>query len=659
MAATLPITEAATLRLKRLTLRNFKGVRSFELSPKGGDMAIYGENATGKTTIADAILWLLFGKDSQNSADFEIKTLDADGNALTGLEHSVFAEFDIAGDSLTLERIYKEVWTKKRGNAEREFDGHTTDYKVNGVPVQKKEYDSYLAGICDEKLFRLLSDPTFFSTHLKWQERRAMLLTICGDITEAAVIEGTPQLAALPALLGRHTIDEFRKIKQASRKETNSELESIPVRLDELSRSLNAEVQSAPDLDAFRAELQQLTEKRAGIAAGGGIAEKRVEISKIEAEILDVRSRLRSSAMAATSDVRDAFTAAAKLVTEKESEIRSIEARLADQVQRVEQLAARLATMKAEYWEINARAFEWTGVDTCASCGQSLPSDKVAEARAKAEANFNELKAKSLETNKAAGRQVKAEHDKETEDVELLKTRLEAAKSALPELKERAGELQSQMGTVAEPDYSQDPQIIDLNKALGILEMEIEQLQGSNAFALAEIDGQLAKLRERIADGETLKARADERERGKVRHEELKARSKELAKELEAIDHALHLCDEFVRAKVRMLEERINDRFKIASFKLFETQVNGAIAETCEITAGGVPYGSLNHAMRLNVGIDVINVLAEHHGFAPLVIIDGAESITRIEPTTGQQIRLVVSEADMTLRPVALDELEP
>jgi len=654
MSATLPIAATGTMRLTRLALRNFKGLRDFSLVLDGQDFAIYADNAVGKTTIADAVMWLLFGKDSQNSADFEIKTLDADGNALTGLEHSVFAEFDIAGDSLTLERIYKEVWTKKRGNAEREFDGHTTDYKINGVPVQKKEYDARLAGICDEKLFRLLSDPTFFSAHLKWQERRSMLLTICGDITEAAVIEGTPQLAALPALLGRHTIDEFRKIKQASRKETNSELESIPVRLDELSRSLNAEVQSAPDIDAFRAELQQLTEKRAGVAAGGEIAEKKVEARKIEAQILDVKARLRSSAMAATSDVRDAFTAAAKLVTERESEIRSIEARLADQLQRVEQLAARLATMKAEYWEINARAFEWTGVDTCASCGQSLPSDKVAEARARAEANFNELKAKSLETNKAAGRQVKAEHDKATEDVELLKTRLEVAKSALPELKERAGELQSQMGTVAEPDYSQDPQIIDLNKALGILEMEIEQLQGSNAFALSEIDGKIAGLRGQIADGETLKARADERERGKVRHEELKARSKELAKELEAIDHALHLCDEFVRAKVRMLEARINDRFKIASFKLFETQVNGAIAETCEITAGGVPYGSLNHAMRLNVGLDVINVLAEHHGFAPLVIIDGAESITRIEPTTGQQIRLVVSEADKTLRPVAL-----
>lgn len=654
MAATLPIAATGALTLKSIVIRNFKGIAALALTLGGNDFAIYGDNGLGKTTIADAIFWLLFDKDSQNQKQFEIKTLGSDGKVLPGLEHSVFAVFDVDGSEVTLEKIFKEVWTKKRGNAEREFDGHTTDYKINGVPVQKKEYDTYLAGICDEKLFRLLSDPTYFSTRLSWQERRAMLLKVCGDITDADVIGASPALADLPDLLGRHSIEDFKKITVARRKETNSELENIPVRLDELSRSINAEVQPVPDLDALRAELQQLTEKRAQITAGGGVAEKRVEARKIEAEILDVRARLRAQAVADTGGIREEFAAAAKLVTEKEVEIRSLQAQLSDTEKRVEQLSARLTVLRQQYRDRNAQVFEWSGVDTCASCGQSLPADKVAEARNKAESNFNELKAKDLEANMAVGKQVKAEHDKAVQDALLLKTRLEAAQSALPELAEKANELQSQMGTVSEPDFSQDPQIIELNNRLGLIEVEIEQLQGSNTFAIAAIDKQIEEIRTKIADGETLKARADERERGKVRHEELKARAKELAKELEAMDRALHLCDEFVRTKVRMLEEKINDRFKIARFKLFETQVNGAIAETCEITAGGVPYSSLNHAMRLNVGLDVINVLAAHHGFAPLVIIDGAESVTRIEPTTGQQIRLVVSEADKTLRPVAL-----
>jgi hypothetical protein len=71
----------------------------------------------------------------------------------------------------------------------------------------------------------------------------------------------------------------------------------------------------------------------------------------------------------------------------------------------------------------------------------------------------------------------------------------------------------------------------------------------------------------------------------------------------------------------------------------------------------GVPYSNLNHGARINVGLDIINTLAEHYGFAPPVFIDNAEAITQLLPTRGQMIRLVVSERDKSLRvEVAQDE---
>lgn len=51
--------------------------------------------------------------------------------------------------------MFQEKWTKKRGSATAEFAGHTTDYFVDGVPVQKKEYDAKIAEIADEQIFRL------------------------------------------------------------------------------------------------------------------------------------------------------------------------------------------------------------------------------------------------------------------------------------------------------------------------------------------------------------------------------------------------------------------------------------------------------------------------------------------------------------------------
>jgi predicted ATP-dependent endonuclease of OLD family len=74
------------VNLLKLALRNFKGIKNFELVADGGNVSVFGDHATGKTTLADVQNWLLFDKDSQNKKDFQIKTLDAVGNPINNLE---------------------------------------------------------------------------------------------------------------------------------------------------------------------------------------------------------------------------------------------------------------------------------------------------------------------------------------------------------------------------------------------------------------------------------------------------------------------------------------------------------------------------------------------------------------------------------------------
>ena len=101
-----------------------------------------------------------------------------------------------------------------------------------------------------------------------------------------------------------------------------------------------------------------------------------------------------------------------------------------------------------------------------------------------------------------------------------------------------------------------------------------------------------------------------------------------------------------------LLESKINSRFRLARFRLFEQQVNGALNEVCEVLGpDGVPYnGGLNHAARINTGIDIINTLAQQYGFLAPIFVDNAEAVTQLIETPAQVIRLVVSEADKTLR---------
>ncbi|HSW64482.1 MAG TPA: hypothetical protein VLH56_14420, partial [Dissulfurispiraceae bacterium] len=287
------------MKLLTLKLKNFKGIRDFTLDIKGEDAEIKADNAKGKTTIADAFYFVLFGKDSLDRKEFPIKTTSPDGIPIHNLEHSVEAVLKTAdGNTITLEKVFKEKWTKKRGEAMAEFTGHTTDYYIDDVPVPQKDYQARIAQVVDEEVFRLLTSPRYFTEVLHWQKRREILLSICGDITDTDVIASSRDMAELPDILGNRKMDDHRKIVRARRTEINRELDRIPVRIDEATRAL-------PDitgLDGTHLEqglvnvnhtIQEKQRQLSRIESGGEIAEKQKALREMEAQALDVRNRAR------------------------------------------------------------------------------------------------------------------------------------------------------------------------------------------------------------------------------------------------------------------------------------------------------------------------------------------------------------------------------
>lgn len=653
----LPIEPKGPMRLEELTLRNFKGIPNFSCKFAGQDAGIYGRNALGKTTIADAIFWLLFDKDSRNQKEFDIKTFDPEnpGEPLHGMEHSVYAVFSLDGDHIAFEKTFREDWVKKRGGSKSEFSGHTTEYKVNGVPVQKKEYDSWLAGICEEKVFRLLSDPTFFSVHLHWQERRKLLLEICGDVSDADVIASNPKLVGLSEVLGRHSIEDFRKIVVARRKELNSEIEKIPIRIDELTRSMPPASSAPPkELKQLRADLEAVNERRALLSAGGEVAEKRIQLREVESEILEAANRALMRAMDGQAPAIKAHADAAAAVSDCRRQIQSAEQNLSHDEPALARLAEQLAALRRRYLEENSKVFAFTGSETCAACGQALPADKVQEAIAKAEALFNETKARNVEANKAEGRALRQRHDDLAALVNEQKEKLAAAKQRLDGLVAAEADLKAKASSAPAND-AQDPEYTALIAKREQLSAELAALQESSADALESIDAEAKTLTAAIMEAERAASESEARERSKQRVEDLKVLERDYAAEIERAEEQLFLTEEFIRTKVAALEAKINGAFQLAQFKLFETQVNGGLTECCEATIEGRPFSSaLSNSERINVGLDIINVLARHYGFAPVIVVDNCEGVTDPLPTTGQQIRLVVSKPDDQLR-VALE----
>ena len=647
------------MKLINLKLSNFKGIRKFELRTDGKDVSIMGDNASGKTTIFDSFAWLLFGKDSLNRADFEIKTLGPDGEPEHGLEHAVEAILELDdGQRISLKKIYQEKWQKKRGSATAEFTGHTTDHFVDGVPVQKKEYDARIAEIADENIFRLLTDPRYFNEVLHWQKRRELLLEVCGDVSDAEVIASKKELSKLADILGNRTIEQHRKVIQARRSEINKELEKIPVRIDEVQRNL-PDISDITNPDALpgdiaklREELLAKQEELAQVRAGGQVAEKTKELRMIEAQIVDLKNKHRqaldekvgeksrelSLIQSGMYKLRADINAKNDVIKSHEAEIKSLE--------------AKMENLRNKWREVNAEQFEFNQDTNCPTCGQPLPVEQIEIAREKALADFNRTKAEKLESINAEGKRLAGVKQTMEQNLAAASEALEKAKVNLAELEQNEAALKAEIEAIMQGSQPVEstPEYVRLQKQHEELQEQIRQAQADVSTTVAAIQKEADEISGAIQALEQAQARFDARESGLKRIEDLKAEERKLAAEYEELEQQIYLTEEFIRAKVRMLEDKINSKFKMARFKLFNTLVNGGIEETAETTYNGVPYSNLNNGARLNIGLDIINTLADHYGFAPPVWLDNAESVTDILPTKGQQIRLIVSAQDKKLR---------
>lgn len=651
------------IRLKKMTLKNFKGIKDFEISLDGLDASIYGDNGTGKTTLYDAFMWLLFDKDSLNRASFGIKTLK-DGQVIHGLDHEVEAMLEADGKPLTLKKIYYEKWTKVRGSSQKTFSGHTTDYFINEVPVKKKEYIEKITELGEEEIFRLLTDPRYFNEIMHWEDRRKMLLEVCGDISDADVIASDKKLDKLSKVLGNRTIEDHKKVIAAKRKEINQQLERIPIRIDEVQNGL-PDIEGL-DFDQLQADIKKyrtMQEARrktiSRIETGGEIAEKEKQIAQLETELLKIKQEHESKE-------REAFYS---LVSERDklsSEHTKILSKLwakQDEAERVKEQIIRgekeVKILRQKWYEENEKTFDYDQDNVCPTCGQDIPDHQLEEARDSALKAFNLEKSERLEAINKQGRDIAADvADKKidysalSEECESLEKRAEGIDSRISELERKIADIEAAFGAVEDTDaYKANVEQVEA------LKTDIRRLRVSTESQIEKEKEGIAKLEAEIAEMQTKSAFKEQYEKGIARIAELGAEEKKLAAELEELDEQLYLTEEFTKVKVNLLESSINSKFKMARFKMFEVQINGGIKECCETVYEGVPYSDLNNAARINIGLDIINTLSEHYNFSAPIFVDNRESVTKLTDVNAQVISLVVSEQDKKLR-VELEEKE-
>lgn len=655
------------MKLLSMKLENFQGIRFLDLEfPDGCSGSIYGDNGTGKTTVFNALTWLLFDKASTGAKDFSPKTRGADGEGVHHLNHGVTASFrQESGEVVSFQKVYHEVYKKKRGSAQEERDGHTVDYFVNGVPTKEKDYTATILSLCggDAEKPKMLTMPDYFAEQLPWKTRRTILLDVCGSVSDQEVINSSAELRELPAYLaipgtsGRmYGIDEYRKITSARLKSLNEQISAVPGRIDEAEKAIpdlagmNEEAVNS-SIRLTSEELASLQLQRANAASDDAHgAEIRKQIADTELRISESRLAYLQQCNRELSEKNSKAMEAEKNVSIHRIAKMDLEAELRRAREKLAAVSAKRDEIMKAWRRVNAETLS-ESVKICPTCGRELPEDKLE----KIVSDFNLSKSRRLaELNRKgkteASKGMIADLNSEIQELEQKVTMESAAVDEAVKASAEAKRL-----AVSPEPYESTEEYAGYQEQLAALRNQLENSTRSASETVALLDAQIASVRERERSYTDLKVKFSIAATQKARICELETEERRLSEEYSVTEHGLYLCEVFTRTKVDMLTEKINQKFKRVRFRLFETQQNGGLKEGCDVMvptdAGNlVPYADSNNAARINAGLEIINTLSDHWGVKLPVMVDNAESITRLEPIDTQVIRLVVSEPDKSLR---------
>lgn len=637
------------IKINRLTLENFKCHRYLNLDFGGRSVTIYGDNATGKTSIYDALTWLLFGKDSTGNGEknIDIKPLDANGEvkdhqAVTMVE----AELLTGLETVTLRRTYREIWTTRRGTGEPVYEGNTSDYYVDGVPCKKNAFDGRVRELVPEDTFRMLTSVSWFAAGMKWQERRGVLFDMAGTLTDGEIMGKDPRFQPLRESIGKLSVSDYRSKLLSQRKGLTGVRDDAPTRINECQRSL----QELRDIDfrEAREQEQALSGKRddlnrelISLEQDAALEKKRLELreAKLERDTLEARNKAyRDSQKAAGPDIG---SLRAEIAAEQ-GRIKRSRTFLEDAQRSINRCDAQIQGSRESYVSVNGEAF--TG-GICPACGQSLPFEKLQEATRA----FNEKKEARLASIIEEANRLKREQQAYRERCDNLEAEIHSREESIQELE---GNLRVAQSAVVEAvdleEYAQGME--NIGRRIEALQGDVSRMTADSAKVRDSLRGEMKAVEDQLRFVRGVIAKEAVKEQTERRIAELKEDARNASQALEAIEKMLYLMEEFVRFKARFVEESVNDLFRIVSFRLFREQANGGLEERCDAVVGGVPYMGLNNGMKINAGIDIINTLSRHYGVTVPLFIDNAEAVTRLEDCGCQVIRLVVSEEDKELR---------
>ena len=630
------------IKLKGIEISNFKGLSSVSIS-FNDTTVVKGKNGVGKSSIYDAWSWLLFDKNGSGESKFNIRKLDSDGNPVHHTDISVTGTISVDGTEFTLQKVQRERWVKKRGQSEQEYSGNTNEFSINGYPKSSAEFTKFVADIVDENIFKILTSPYTFP-QMDWKDQRKLLFSLIGDLDTESLSEEVEYFDLIEDELKLATIDDIKKKWTQTRNSLRKKPDEIQTRIDEVSKQIKDIDTSA--LETEKAEVEntiQMLEAKVAELSQKNNSDIENSILQLKSQQIAIADRVRNEMCA---DLTKRKSVSDKLEVEYQNENKKY-IRLSNEVElyesEIDKLKKLLAEQLESYNKLKDQQFP-DGKTKCPTCGQLLPEDQIQSLKEKWQSEQNTLINNLRITGNKLAVDVKNKEIKLRDKTELLEKQKDKAEKAKIKYEVAANDLEYQGETII-PKMSDIPECQEIDKQISELE--------SRRIDLGKVRIEIDRLKQQISEEKYRLSAINIELYASKQNTECEKRIQELQEELRGVSQKIADCEKVLYAVenyVKAISKKINDRFDGLTFKLFETQINSSIRETCEIMMNGIPYSSLNTGHKITIGVKIIETFQQYYQTKVPIWLDNAECLSGDnQPNVDSQLILLKVTNDSQL----------
>lgn len=669
------------IEVREIRLTDFKGQQEKKIE-FGHRTVVSGKNGCGKTTLADAFMWVFCDKDYSLKSNPDIRPDDG-RECLPRVDNDI----EIDGNPVSVAKFQKRTESKPKDGKPGKV-ALSNKYKINGVPKAERDFKADLKerGF-DFDNFLMLSHMEVF-TDLKDADARKILFSMSDGAgkSDLEIAKTVQDCSELVPLLETYKADEIKAMNSATLKKAEEQLKAIPNQIIGME-------QSKVDADVAELELQknalqeQISDLEKQIAQSGN-----ERSSKLRAELSDLGVQKYSFESKAHEEISTRKTAIQIKINELRTERNLKAAELNRETSALvilraqkKELLEKLQDARTQYLKIKDAEWDNTTLEsiesetfkdadaTCPTCGQNLPSEQIEQLKSRFEQKKQErinqqLKAQEeweqekkrkldevIEVGNKASADMKEAHKQEetlTSEISKLTEELEQIKTSLD------AENKNLEAVLKEPDLPGNAEYQQILTSIKEKEQELNSLNDGEE-AKKQLNEQLKTKKQELAAVNQKIGEANNNVRIDEQIEKLQESQKQYAQSKADAQMILDELKTLSMAKNTVLEDAVNQYFDGVKVKLFDTQKNGEVVDACiwyvQDKDGNWKklIGNANTALMMKGKIAIMDGLQKFYGVGYPIFVDCAAELDNSSlagiKADAQLIFLKVAEGEMTV----------